>query len=75
MRVSLLLLFIVIAQLHAENLYSQSTVINFSNALLQSSVNSFGSTAMAGYGILIFVYRQICRYGQNCRYEYPFEKY
>lgn len=27
----------------------QSTVINFSNALLQSSVNSFGSTAMAGY--------------------------
>ena len=30
MRVSLLLLFIVIAQLHAENLYSQSTVINLS---------------------------------------------
>ena len=27
----------------------QSTVINFSNALLQSSVNSFGSVAMAGY--------------------------
>ncbi|MCF0132268.1 MAG: MATE family efflux transporter [Blautia sp.] len=27
----------------------QSTVINFSNVLLQSSVNSFGSTAMAGY--------------------------
>ena len=27
----------------------QSTVINFSNALLQSSVNSFGSIAMAGY--------------------------
>ena len=27
----------------------QSTVINFSNAMLQSSVNSFGSTAMAGY--------------------------
>ena len=27
----------------------QSTVINISNALLQSSVNSFGSTAMAGY--------------------------
>ena len=27
----------------------QSTVINFSNALLQSSVNSFGATAMAGY--------------------------
>ena len=30
MRVSLLLLFIVIAQPHAENLYSQSTVINLS---------------------------------------------
>lgn len=27
----------------------QSTVINLSNALLQSSVNSFGSVAMAGY--------------------------
>ena len=27
----------------------QSTVINLSNALLQSSVNSFGSIAMAGY--------------------------
>ena len=27
----------------------QSTVINFSNALLQSSVDSFGSIAMAGY--------------------------
>lgn len=27
----------------------QSTVINFSNILLQSSVNSFGSIAMAGY--------------------------
>ena len=27
----------------------QSTVINFSNAMLQSSVNSFGSVAMAGY--------------------------
>ena len=27
----------------------QSCVINFSNALLQSSVNSFGSVAMAGY--------------------------
>ena len=38
----------------------QSTVINFSNALLQSSVNSFGSTAMAGYtaanNILGFLY-------------------
>ena len=27
----------------------QSMIINFSNVLLQSSVNSFGSTAMAGY--------------------------
>ena len=27
----------------------QSTVINFSNVLLQSSVNSFGSVSMAGY--------------------------
>lgn len=27
----------------------QSSVINFSNVLLQSSVNSFGATAMAGY--------------------------
>lgn len=27
----------------------QSVVINFSNVLLQSSVNSFGSIAMAGY--------------------------
>ena len=27
----------------------QSTVINFSNVLLQSSVNSFGEIAMAGY--------------------------
>ena len=27
----------------------QSTIINFSNVLLQSSVNSFGSVAMAGY--------------------------
>ena len=38
----------------------QSTVINFSNALLQSSVNSFGSIAMAGYtaanNILGFLY-------------------
>ena len=38
----------------------QSTVINFSNAMLQSSVNSFGSTAMAGYtsahNILGFLY-------------------
>ena len=41
----------------------QSTVINFSNALLQSSVNSFGSVAMAGYtaanNILGFLYVSI----------------
>jgi putative MATE family efflux protein len=38
----------------------QSTVINFSNVLLQSSVNSFGEIAMAGYtaanNILGFLY-------------------
>ena len=38
----------------------QSMVINLSNALLQSSVNSFGSVAMAGYtaanNILGFLY-------------------
>lgn len=38
----------------------QSTVINFSNVLLQSSVNSFGDVAMAGYtaanNILGFLY-------------------
>lgn len=38
----------------------QSMIINFSNVLLQSSVNSFGSTAMAGYtaanNILGFLY-------------------
>ena len=41
----------------------QSTVINISNALLQSSVNSFGSTAMAGYtaanNILGFLYASV----------------
>ena len=41
----------------------QSTVINFSNALLQSSVNSFGDTAMAGYtaanNILGFLYMSV----------------
>ena len=38
----------------------RSTVINISNAMLQSSVNSFGSIAMAGYtaanNILGFLY-------------------
>ena len=41
----------------------QSTVINLSNALLQSSVNSFGSIAMAGYtaanNILGFLYMSV----------------
>ena len=41
----------------------QSMVINFSNALLQSSVNSFGSTEMAGYtaanNLLGFLYMSI----------------
>ena len=48
----------------------QSTVINFSNALLQSSVNSFGSTAMAGYtaanNILGFLYASINAVTQAC---------
>lgn len=41
----------------------QSVVINFSNAMLQSSVNSFGSTAMAGYtaanNLLGFLYASV----------------
>lgn len=48
----------------------QSTVINFSNALLQSSVNSFGDTAMAGYtaanNILGFLYVSINAVTQAC---------
>ena len=48
----------------------QSTVINFSNALLQSSVNSFGSTARAGYtaanNILGFLYVSINSVTQAC---------
>lgn len=48
----------------------QSTVINFSNALLQSSVNSFGSTAMAGYtaanNILGFLYVSVNAVTQAC---------
>lgn len=48
----------------------QSTVINFSNALLQSSVNSFGSTAMAGYtaanNILGFLYAAVNAITQAC---------
>ena len=48
----------------------QSTVINFSNALLQSSVNSFGSTAMAGYtaanNVLGFLYSAVNAVTQAC---------
>lgn len=48
----------------------QSTVINFSNALLQSSVNSFGSIAMAGYtaanNILGFLFMSINAVTQAC---------
>ena len=48
----------------------QSTVINLSNALLQSSVNSFGSTAMAGYtaanNILSFMYVSVNSVTQAC---------
>lgn len=48
----------------------QSTVINFSNAMLQSSVNSFGSTAMAGYtaanNVLGFLYVSVNAVTQAC---------
>lgn len=48
----------------------QSVVINFSNALLQSSVNSFGSTAMAGYtaanNLLGFLYAAVNSVTQAC---------
>ena len=48
----------------------QSTVINLSNAMLQSSVNSFGSIAMAGYtaanNILGFLYVSINSVTQAC---------
>ena len=48
----------------------QSTVINFSNVLLQSSVNSFGSTAMAGYtaanNIFGFLYASANSITQAC---------
>lgn len=48
----------------------QSTVINFSNVLLQSSVNSFGSIAMAGYtaanNIFGFLYVSVNSVTQAC---------
>lgn len=48
----------------------QSTVITFSNVLLQSSVNSFGSVAMAGYtaanNIFGFLYVAVNSITQTC---------
>lgn len=48
----------------------QSTVINFSNVLLQSSVNSFGSIEMAGYtaanNIFGFMYVSVNSVTQAC---------
>ena len=48
----------------------QSTVINLSNAMLQSSVNSFGSIAMAGYtaanNIIGFLYVSVNSVTQAC---------
>ena len=48
----------------------QSTVINFSNVLLQSSVNSFGSVAMAGYtaanNIFGFLFASVNSITQAC---------
>ena len=48
----------------------QSTLISFSNVLLQSSVNSFGSIAMAGYtaanNILSFLYMAANAITQAC---------
>lgn len=48
----------------------QSTVINLSNALLQSSVNSFGPVAMAGYtaanNIFGFLYMSVNAVTQSC---------
>ncbi len=48
----------------------QSVVINFSNVLLQSSVNSFGSVAMAGYtaanNLFGFIFTSIDAIAQAC---------
>ena len=48
----------------------QSTVINISNAMLQSSVNSFGAIAMAGYtasnNIFGFLYVSVNSFTQAC---------
>ena len=54
----------------SESRQIQSMIINFSNVLLQSSVNSFGSTAMAGYtaanNILGFLYAAVNSITQAC---------
>lgn len=48
----------------------QSLVINFSNVLLQSSVNSFGQAAMAGYtaanNVFGFLYATASSFTQTC---------
>ena len=48
----------------------QSLVINFSNVLLQSSVNSFGGIAMAGYtasnNVFGFLYATVNSFTQTC---------
>lgn len=48
----------------------QSLVINFSNILLQSSVNSFGEVAMAGYtaanNVFGFLYATVNSFSQTC---------
>ena len=48
----------------------QSLVINFSNVLLQSSVNSFGEIAMAGYtaanNVFGFLYATVNSFTQTC---------
>ena len=48
----------------------QSVVINFSNILLQSSVNSFGGVAMAGYtaanNVFGFMYAIVNSFAQTC---------
>lgn len=48
----------------------QSLVINFSNVLLQSSVNSFNETAMAGYtaanNVFGFLYATVNAFSQTC---------
>ena len=48
----------------------QSLVINFSNVLLQSSVNSFGEIAMAGYtaanNVFGFLYATVNSFSQTC---------